>query len=383
MKTKLVIMHIFICICMFFDSKPTCADLLIETEVNAEIELIGYNSLDLFFIYKGGLNTQSKSEINTSYQGLALLVLDNGPRYPVIIGDKPFTLNITDPNQPPTFTGSESNDSFYKALQGGDLPPEQYTFARLLIQAKQLLQSSGAIKTVEDLKARKKEFHEFVAKNYDSLRHSDMIIQLIGQYFMMHEYVDYHAEGQPATDIRDNYQQEVINGVKAWLEVLQPHLPDHEILNHCVSLYYNRSMVSMAALIVENFRDAAYCPGPETKSFNFPDNLPVTTGTDKKTEMKLSGFKGGTTIAFVSTDCPVSMVETVAKARQAVKQQKYAPIVVVPLQPLSDAHLSMNRMLSNGKLFFINDEEWRKTNLPEKIRLPLFVEFPITGNSRP
>ena len=35
----------------------------------------------------------------------------------------------------------------------------------------------------------------------------------------------------------------------------------------------------------------------------------------------------------------------------------------------------MGRMISNGNLFFINDEKWRKDNLTKKIKLPLFVRL--------
>jgi hypothetical protein len=48
-------------------------------------------------------------------------------------------------------------------------------------------------------------------------------------------------------------------------------------------------------------------------------------------------------------------------------------LIVAPLQQLSETHLLMNRMESNGNMLFIDDEKWHKENLAEKIRLPLFV----------
>ena len=65
-------------------------------------------------------------------------------------------------------------------------------------------------------------------------------------------------------------------------------------------------------------------------------------------------------IAFVSDDCPVSMVATVIKARQFADQNKGGQLIVAPLQQLSETHLLMNRMVSNGNMLFINDEQWRK-----------------------
>ena len=80
----------------------------------------------------------------------------------------------------------------------------------------------------------------------------------MAQYFMMHEYVDYHGDAALATDIRLQYQKAVFEGVESWIEILNRHIPDHEILNYCVSLYYDRSMVTLASLIIEKYRNAAY-----------------------------------------------------------------------------------------------------------------------------
>lgn len=41
---------------------------------------------------------------------------------------------------------------------------------------------------------------------------------------MMHEYVGYHIEGAPATDIRVQYQKAVLDGVESWLDILKTDL---------------------------------------------------------------------------------------------------------------------------------------------------------------
>ncbi len=132
-----------------------------------------------------------------------------------------------------------------------------------MIQAKQLLESSNSIQTIKELNDRKNEFHGYARRHYQDIKHSDMVRRLLAQYFMMHEYVSYHAKGAPAAEIKKKYQEAVLAGVGSWLEILTPYIPKHEILNYCVSLYYNRSMITLASLIIENFRDVAYCPGVE------------------------------------------------------------------------------------------------------------------------
>jgi len=348
------------------------AKLVVHSLTSVELELLSYNGLAENSIFKGNLEAGSKHEVNTHYHGLAVLVVARGQRYPIIIGDKSFTLKIADPGKPPFFAGSVENDYFYNSLKGGDLPPKQYDFALLMIQAIDLLKSSQAINTVKELKAKKEEFHEFVLKNYAKLKHSDMIKRLIAQYFVMHEYVTYRAKGAPATDIRTRYQKEVIEGVGSWIETLKPHLPEQEILNYCVSLYYNRSMVTLASRIIGNFRDVAYCPGADQETVSLPGDLLITDADGNK-EIKLGDFRVNQLIAFVSEDCPVSMVETISRVRQLAIKKENMPVIVAPIQKLSSNHLIMAKMVSNGKMLFVNDEKWRKANLPKKIKLPLFV----------
>ena len=348
--------------------------LVVHSQTSVEIDLISYDGLTEIPIFVGDVVPGSGQEIQTSYRGLALLGFAGGQRYPVIIGDEPLILNIGGPGEPPAFEGNGENDFLYKKLSGDDSTLGQYGFALLMIQAKDLLKSTHSIRNAEELTAKKEEFHEFVRKNYENLRHSDMIRQLIAQYFMMHEYVDYHKQGAPATDIRIQYQKEVVSGVGSWLETLKPHLQQQEVLNYIVSLYYNRSMVTLASLIIDNFRDVAYCPGDNKKIFSFSADMHIAV-VDGDKEGKLGDFKGTKIIAFVSEDCPVSMVETVNKARQLANQKENVPVIVAPLQKLSRNHLSMASMIRHKNMFFINDEQWRKENLPKKIQLPLFIRI--------
>ncbi len=364
------------CFLLVFSVFSVCesawAKLVIHSQTAVKIELICYNTLTETPIFKGDLSADSKQEINTPYRGLALLVFAEGQCYPFIIGDESFTLKIVDPGNPPSFTGSIDNTSFYKSLSSGDPVPEQFKFAHLMIQAKQLLKSSYSIHTVKELTTRKQEFHEFVRTNYHNLKHSDMIKQLIAQYFMMHEYIDYRSEGALAADILKEHKKAVLSGVRSWLELLKPHLPEQDILNYCVSLYYARSMVSLASLIATNFKDVAYCSGDAVKIFSFPDNMLIT---DAYKERRLADFKGNKIIAFVSDDCPVSMVETVVTARRLARQKENMIVIVAPLQKLSSNHLTMAKMIRTKNMFFINDEKWRIENLSQKIKLPLFIRI--------
>jgi len=350
--------------------------VVIHSRQSVDIELRGYNGLTDNSLFTGSIPAGGSFKIDSPYQGLALLIFKGGLSYPIIIGDMSLTLKITDPAKPPAFSGSGENEFFYKRLSGADSGSGKYPFALLMIRAKQLLESSHSIHTIKELTAKKKEFHDFVTRHYGNLKHSDMVRRLIAQYFMMHEYIDYHLEGAPATDIRVQYQKAVLDGVKSWLKILRPYIPENEILNYSVSLYYNRSMVTLASLISENFKEAAFCPGETKISFNFPDDLHIINGNSNRGN-RLGEIKGTRIIAFVSDKCPVSMVKTIIRMRQSVELRK-GTVIVAPLEKLSEKHLAMGRMVSGGEMFFISDEKWRKENLSRKIRLPLFqlIEAP-------
>lgn len=358
----------------FFVSTPVWAQLTIHAETDVEIGLVIYNGLDESPLFTGSMSAKTSRAIDTSYLGLALLVFSGGQSYPVIIGDESLTLRIASPNIPPSFPVGSENEFFYKHLSGGDSGTEQYAFAKLMIQAKKLLESSHDIHTPEELSAKKREFHTFVGKHYNRLKHSDMVRRLIAQYFMMHEYVDYHRDGALATDIRSQYQTAVLEGVDSWREILNRYIPDHEILNYCVSLYYDRSMVTLASLIINNHRGAAYCLGVEKHTFTLPKDL-LVTDANLGWERKWDSFKSKKIIAFVSDDCPVSMVETIMMARKLAAQNNDVKLIVAPLQQLSDKHLTMSRMVSGSHLLFVDDEKWRKENLATKVKLPLFIEI--------
>lgn len=347
------------------------ASLTIHSNEGVHLQIIGYNGFAKVTLFLDTLKAGIKQHAETDYKGLALLLFKQGQVYPIILGNQPLQLIISNPNVPPSFSGSDVNEYFYSLLSGAEKVPVQYDFPDLMIESKRLLDSTGSIRTVEELQVVKEKFHDFVSVNYQELYHSDMLRRLIGQYFMMHEYVDYHVLGAPDTDIRVRYHKEIMDGVGNWIDLLKHDIPEHEILNYCVSIYYDRSMVSLAYKIIENFRDVAYCPGDESQTPFLPPGLALTDADNNQTTLERVGGKKA--ITFISDDCPVSKVVTVVAARRFARQ-KDTTLIVAPLQPLSDSYLSIQRMVSGGKIMFIDDEKWRKKNVPLGMKLPKLTQ---------
>ncbi len=359
---------------MFFLSWGTTvwASFDIQSEVAVRTEIKGYEGLSEFTLFQGKPAPGMTHTVATTYKGLALVAFEQGQVYPLILGKQSFLLKITSSDTLPSFSGSGENEYLYALLKGAETEDTQYEFADLMIESKQLLNSTGSIRTVDELRSMKEKFHAFVRSHYQDLSHSDMLRRLIAQYFMMHEYVSYYREGYPASDIRVQYQKEIVDGVRNWLNILKPNIPEHEILNYCVSLYYSRSMVSLASKIMDNFREVAFCPGEEKSIPTFPPTLNLKNVHGRqKTLQKVTGKK---MIAFVSDSCPVSKIETVVTARRLARK-KNETLIVAPLQSLSADHLAISRMVSGGNIMFIDDEKWRKENMPAQMKLPRFIQI--------
>lgn len=370
----------FICALLtgFSVSEVIAAQLIIHPDRPLYLEMSGYDGLAEETIWKGDIPANGKQEISTSYQGLALLNFPGGQSYPVILGVSSFTLQMSGPEGPPSFADSDENTCFYQLLAGAVCGcSDKSSPADLLVQAQHLLDSTSSLRTVAELSAKKQEVEAFVDMHYESLRHSDLIRRLITQYFMMHEYIDYQTAGKTSTGPLARYQQEVVGGVGAWLRILSPRLPRHEILNYCVSLYYQRSMVSLASLIIKSFREDAFCPGAEGGDLLLPQELALVSG-DGRARGKLGDIKGQKMIALVSEDCPVSLVETVVLARQASEEPTRQAVIAVPVQELSQRHLAMAGMIRGNGLLFIDDEPWRQANRARSLRLPRFRVFAET-----
>lgn len=370
-----VLLYMLLILTVLFRADGVRADLMLQVGVAGEAELLGYDGLQEQSLFKGTLPAKAEQRIRTSYQGFALLKFAGGQQYPLLLGEHTFTVTFTDPTARPVFTGSGENEFFYKILTEQKQETEDgatYPFAALLLQGREIIQNSRSITTIAQLHEQKKLFHEFVRAQYTALRHSDMVQQLLAQYFMMHEYASYHTEGGPAVDIQRKYVQEVLSGVKDWLAILKPFVPENEVLNYCVSLYYRRSMVSLAAVIIDQFPNHAWCAGRKKEEFSFPSEISVTE-PDSAVSSHLGRFIGRRLVAFVSENCPVSLVQTVRTARRIAEQHEPTALFIAPLESLGPAHLSIRKMVSGGAMFFIDDEQWRKDNLAEKIRLPLFV----------
>ncbi len=125
---------LFLFVLLVLTSNAAWASCVIQSQETVDIELKGYNGLTDTTLFKGSLTSGTKQTIDTSYQGLALLIFEKGSHYPVIFGEQSFGLQITDPATLPSFTGSNENEFFYKLLTGVEPTPGQYDFALLMIQ---------------------------------------------------------------------------------------------------------------------------------------------------------------------------------------------------------------------------------------------------------
>lgn len=378
MKAKLVKInanrHRWLCLLIFFvifcTPATAWATFTIQTQNVVDITLTGFDGLKDVTFFQGQITTENPQLIDTPYRGLMLLVFAGGQSYPLVIGDSPFVVTIRSPAEPPSCTDSGENATLYQLL-AGDRPAskKKYPFVDLLFEARDLLESTYTISTLAELTAKKNQLSAFVASNYPNLAHSDMLRRLMNQSLMMHEYVSYQGKGDAVGAVQQKYQNAVLDAVGGWLKALSEQIPGSEIVNSCVAFFYERSMVSLAALIIARFPDEAICPGGSDRPFPLAEDLTLTNaqGTWQGT---LGDLKGEKTVALVADDCPVSMTVAVIKARELARHNAASSLIVAPLQKLSDTHRVMAKMIREEKILYINDEKWYGTIPVNRPRLP-------------
>lgn len=365
------------CILAFFSVNVAGAELSISSATQMKVELYGFSALKERLLYRGVISPGSQLDIPTDYEGLGLLKVTGGKEYSVILGKEPVTIIFTLPNSSPQFVNSPENGVF-SAWQQTTVTEgtEKFPFTKLLIEAKTLLETSRQITTPGELTTQKNLIHDFISRNYLSLSKSDMIKQLVVQYFLMHEYISYHTVSSSTDTLQLNYREEILDGVKSWRRILGKHMAEDEIVSFCVSFFFKREMVTLAYLLMEDNRDVATCPGEAPFPLQFPDTLKLTFGEGIETE--LGKILTPKLVTIISTKCTFSMVESVMKARELVEKRKGVAMIIATVEPLNREHLAMSQLVNGGLLLFVNDEKWRVEQFKNKPFLPYFysVDFP-------
>ncbi len=154
LANTLLFIRLPLCIAAAWACGPAHAGVVASSDVDIKIRLVGFAVLEEKPIFSGDIKAQSSIEMDTLYHGLALLVFEGGQTYPAIIGDGPVSLHISDPGSLPVFTPGSENEFFYRKLSGESTGAGQFDFALLMIEAKQLLDSSSAIR--KSLQKRRK-----------------------------------------------------------------------------------------------------------------------------------------------------------------------------------------------------------------------------------
>ncbi len=390
----------------------------IKSDAIVDIILEGYNGFSSFTIAELHIDSGSTATINTDYEGLVLLIYPQGQRYPLILSDDKLEINIHSPGVKPDFINSqeneflydylskyrkleyqlmllketmsemESSDPFFPELEKEQLRVQaereklkctlttnEYPMASTLLAARLLNESTYNIKTSFELNERKEAYHQFVKENAGRLIHSDMLMELARQYFMMHEYVSFIPEG--TKDImygKMEFNNAIISSAGNWIDLLQDMVAAEKVLDFCVGLYYDRSMVGQATGIIDAYREIAFCPGTGSIEFNIVEEVTDLSVVDSKgfNKMPMSALNLYKVLALVADTCNISKVETIALARLITEKKIAATVVVVPSGQLTENYKIMDRMYT-GTFYFAQDEGWYQQNIKSHGTIPLFI----------
>ncbi|MBN2543885.1 hypothetical protein JXI42_13590 [bacterium] len=394
--------------------------LIFQSGRSLPLKLEGYDNFESFTIIDTSIDSGSSIKLTTDYDGFAIIKFFNSVQYPLIISQDTLSTYLHDPGEAPTVQNSPENEFMYGWLSTyvqsrsnlftleqelstiDSLEPEYdqkeaeiritqgqlekqeellsasgFQYAKPLLQARLLNESTYGIKTLDELNEKREAFEHFVNNNYDILQHSDMLMELIKQYFMMHEYVSYLEEGSEDIKGSKKLQYEyILSGVDDWVELLKGRIESREVVEFCAGLYYARSMVTQASRIFDHYRDEFLLNDTGVKKYLFERNeqFPDLAYVDAEMEsrVKLAQLKGEKIIAVISGSSLFSKVETIILARTLEENSNNVPIIFIPVEKLSNDHLLLDKMFA-GDLYFIHDEAWQKEYINKDTLVPQFI----------
>lgn len=348
-------------------------------------------------------------DVPVDYKGFVLLTINGQRKYPLIIGHENVHIKFAGTQIRPEILEGDENLFFYdfysqynhlKALSKhfattlaqtpqsdpayqelkaqldsvalmtteltDGLPNEKYPVTSAIFQAMLLEDSSGDVKTLDELHQKQKAFTQFAADNYEFIANSEQLASLIRQSFMMLEYINYHDYSNIIVDSKTRSAEakalnkaEMLNLVEMWIEALKPYLPENKILAQCANNYLGRGMVSKGSEIINAFPDIAKCNDGSLKEITFPGYFWLLKG-DGVSKLSSSDFKTERIVALVDEDCVFSKIKAIELGREL--EQSPMPIFILSKQKATTTKLALDRLCVKD-LYFIED----KTQFPEAL----------------
>ncbi len=208
-----IILHCIVLVLFIFQACSSIDEktIIIQSESNLGITIIGFNDFKSFEIAQLELEPGEDYNVNTTYKGLALIKKKNGGQYPLIINNNPNTINITFNKESGSIiiSNSPENDFLYSwlvdlrhmnyrlrrldeqikssdtstvvsdsirseyeglLLSKNELEEEVYEsefeIASAMLQARLLNESTYQLKNLDDFESKKDDYHKFIKENY-------------------------------------------------------------------------------------------------------------------------------------------------------------------------------------------------------------------------
>lgn len=409
-KIKIILTGIICCL-LLVESNGA---IIINSKENVDIELIGFNQFENFTIEKVKVDVDKPTILETEYKGFALLVYNGGQRYPLIIGKNDLKIKLTSPNIPPKFEDNKEMDFFYdylsnyrqqqhetmllnetiKNLGEGDplvkeldaqkakveedqlaliktLDKVKYPTVVTVLKAKLLMESTYSIQTIEELDDRKDKMIQYVLKNYKVLQHSDMLLEILKQYYMMNEYV-YNSNV--------TFEETIVKDANRWMNSLKKRISEREVLASIIQVFYNRGMISYASEIIKNNLGLVNGKSAEEIEIDLSDIsdyvLEWSKGNNKRKMKDINYIK---LISVVSDEDVFSKVETIKLQGYLNDKKSNINLITLPENKLNEGILGMNNLVQ-GEINYIANKGYAADKMGSNISVPFFIMLDAKNN---
>lgn len=348
-------------------SQPNPSAMLevrIQQAQGKKLTITGFSGMKEEKLTELVLDKEGFAKYSGDYQGFALIEIENKGLFPVILGQETVKFSI-DERGIPQFTDKENawlydalnrkniseqkritlkenlnyfreDDPYYRVLKRKQVELDSLkglnenaarnksgTLASLILQGRQVIESTYGIRTKEQLYDRKKAMLDYLYINFEKLYHTDMFRQIAFQYAMMNEYV---------AKSREEHYKYVIADIGDWITKLDGKLTPEEITEFFLSMAAGRRMISLGTEILGNFGKYTGCPVK-----NFPHHgkstladFTVHLWKSKETQLPMSKISNGKKLViFYDEDCVFCLSGHVRMMNLLEKNGASVPVITV------------------------------------------------------
>jgi len=372
--------------------------------------IIGYDYFKTDTIGYIQLDEKGYGQLSHNYKGFALVYIGNDKQYPIILSKLNF-LNITTDNNFPKFKDDYENNFLYNQLVTKDklsrkimvvndalqfftksdslrkflyeekhkleieekklkkiLTDSSFYFSAKLLMAKNLIESTYEVKTLADINNLKITIMDFVKKNIEILKNSDMLQKLVLQYILINEH--------PIASQQSDLKTQVLRDLTLWVKQIGRIVGNKAIINFFIKYYNERNLFVISTKLSEYFYKEATCKC-DFDLKHYDKNISITNLNVNVSNQKgivipfkdiISEYK---ILHFYDDNCPATISQNITLSNYIASKNIQIPVITIIKENPEEFSVNLLSQIKKGPFYYIQDNNVFK--LFNVKNIPFFV----------